>query len=203
MTQQSYILTPKPRPDELISKTVKCPIGQTNIYVTVSFATDGSPFEVFAAIGKSGSVVNAWCEATTRMISLWLRSGGAPKEIIENLRGIGTEEIGYAGDGVRYLSAPDAIAQVLIGVIKDPANSQDTVEASTLIILDLCGETMGGNYSCTLDKGHDHKHEYRGDNRALIGSANPEPSKPICQGCGENNVDEAGDVCVHCIAEDK
>lgn len=102
---------PMERPDSLASVTDKIKTGFGNLYVTITFY-DNKPFEVFASIGKSGYSTMADAEAIGRLISLCLRSGIDPKEVINQLKGIGgSEPIFHHGHLVQ--SIPDAIAQVL------------------------------------------------------------------------------------------
>jgi ribonucleoside-diphosphate reductase alpha chain len=99
------------RPQVLQGFTEKIRTGYGNLYVTVNLK-DGRPFEVFAAIGKSGYTTMADSEAICRLISLSLRGGVAVEEIVRQLRGIGGSSQVYS-DGARIFSIPDAIAQVL------------------------------------------------------------------------------------------
>ncbi len=102
---------PMERPDSLFSVTDKIKTGFGNLYVTITFY-ESKPFEVFASIGKSGYSTMADAEAIGRLISLCLRSGIDPKEVINQLKGIGgSEPIFHQGHLVQ--SIPDAIAQVL------------------------------------------------------------------------------------------
>lgn len=102
---------PMERPDSLASVTDKIKTGFGNLYVTITFYNN-RPFEVFASIGKSGYSTMADAEAIGRLISLCLRSGIDPKEVINQLKGIGgSEPIFHHGHLVQ--SIPDAIAQVL------------------------------------------------------------------------------------------
>ncbi|MFO7865675.1 MAG: adenosylcobalamin-dependent ribonucleoside-diphosphate reductase [Candidatus Aminicenantes bacterium] len=102
---------PKGRPDSLSSVTDKIKTGFGNLYVTLSFF-DGKPFEVFTSIGKSGYTTMADAEALGRLISLSLRSGIDPKEVIGQLKGIGGSEQVFTSGGL-VQSIPDAIAKVL------------------------------------------------------------------------------------------
>jgi len=102
---------PQDRPNSLPSVTDKIKTGFGNLYVTISYY-NGKPFEVFASIGKSGYSTMADAEALGRMISLALRSGVAPKEVISQLKGIGGSEPIFTEGGL-VQSIPDAIAQVL------------------------------------------------------------------------------------------
>ncbi len=99
--------------------TERVKTGQGNIYVTVNFDDQGKPFELFTTLGKAGSVESAQLEAISRLISLSLRSGIAPEQIVDNLRGITSDPVWDSGRLVR--SAPDAVAFVLYQHIHDGA----------------------------------------------------------------------------------
>jgi len=79
--------------------------------VTITFLND-RPFEVFTSIGKSGYSTMADAEAIGRLISLALRSGVDPKEVILQLKGIGGSEPVFTEGGL-VQSIPDAVAKVL------------------------------------------------------------------------------------------
>lgn len=102
---------PRQRPQLLTGKTIKMPTSFGNLYLTVN-EIDGSPFELFATLGKSGKDTQAHTEALGRLISLSLRSGVAMQEIIDQLRGIGGSQPVWDEEGV-ILSLPDAIARGL------------------------------------------------------------------------------------------
>jgi len=130
-------LHPKERPSSLPSVTDKINTGFGNLYVTISFFNQ-KPFEVFASIGKSGYSTMADVEALGRLISLAMRSGVDPKEIITQLKGIGGSEPIFT-DGGLVQSLPDAIAKVLerhIGETKN--NSKDLFD----IVCKICGASL-------------------------------------------------------------
>jgi len=102
---------PQGRPNSLPSVTDKIKTGFGNLYVTITYFKN-KPFEVFASIGKSGYSTMADAEALGRMISLALRSGVDPKEVIAQLKGIGGSEPIFTEGGL-VQSIPDAIAKVL------------------------------------------------------------------------------------------
>ncbi|MGB8952995.1 MAG: adenosylcobalamin-dependent ribonucleoside-diphosphate reductase [Candidatus Aminicenantales bacterium] len=104
-------LIPKERPASLSSVTDKIKTGFGNLYVTITY-DNGRPFEVFASIGKSGYSTMADAEALGRLISLALRSGVDPKEVINQLKGIGGAEPIFTEGGL-VESIPDAIAKVM------------------------------------------------------------------------------------------
>ncbi|MBC7364799.1 MAG: adenosylcobalamin-dependent ribonucleoside-diphosphate reductase [Candidatus Aminicenantes bacterium] len=130
-------LIPRERPVTLPSITDKIKTGLGNLYVTITFL-DGKPFEVFASIGKSGYSTMADAEAIGRLISLALRSGVDPKEVILQLKGIGGSEPVFTEGGL-VQSIPDAIAKVLerhLGEVKE--NGRDLQRE----ICPVCGATL-------------------------------------------------------------
>ena len=104
-------ILPRVRPDSLASVTDKIKTGFGNLYVTISYYNK-KPFEVFTSIGKSGYSTMADAEAIGRLISLALRSGVDPKEVIYQIKGIGGSEPIFTEGGL-VQSIPDAIAKVL------------------------------------------------------------------------------------------
>jgi len=110
-TEAATHLTPRKRPAVMRGVTERVKTGQGNIYITVNFDEAGTPFELFTTLGKAGSIESAQLEAVSRLISLALRSGVEPDEIVDHLRGITSDPVWDGGRLVR--SAPDAVAFVL------------------------------------------------------------------------------------------
>ncbi len=102
---------PQERPDTLSSVTDKIKTGFGNLYVTITFFNQ-KPFEVFTSIGKSGYSTMADAEAIGRLVSLALRSGVDPLEVVTQLKGIGGSDPIFTEGGL-VTSIPDAIAKVL------------------------------------------------------------------------------------------
>jgi ribonucleoside-diphosphate reductase alpha chain len=128
---------PQERPDTLSSITDKIKTGFGNLYVTITFFNQ-KPFEVFTSIGKSGYSTMADAEAIGRLISLALRSGVEPKEVVNQLKGIGGSEPIFTEGGL-VTSIPDAIAKVLgrhFGAGKN--NSRDIFHSACK----QCGATL-------------------------------------------------------------
>lgn len=128
---------PQERPDTLTSITDKIKTGFGNLYVTITFFNQ-KPFEVFASIGKSGYTTMADAEAIGRLVSLALRSGVDPKEVVNQLRGIGGSEPIFTEGGLVH-SIPDAISKVLerhFGDVK--SNSKDIYKSQCM----QCGATL-------------------------------------------------------------
>lgn len=108
----SLKLTPKPRPDVVSGSTYKIKTGYGTLFVTVNNDDDGKPFEVFAAIGKTGGFFAAKSEAICRLISLALRAGIDVEEVVEQLKGIRGPMPSWSKYG-QVLSIPDAISHIL------------------------------------------------------------------------------------------
>jgi ribonucleoside-diphosphate reductase alpha chain len=100
------------RPGVLKGTTRKMasPIG--DVFITINEDESHVPFEVFATLGKAGSIAMADTEAIGRLISLALRFGVPISEVHSQLRGISSDRaIGFGQNKV--LSVPDAIAQAI------------------------------------------------------------------------------------------
>ena len=109
-------ITPMDRPQELYGITSRVKTGRGNLYVTVNMAGE-KPFEIFTTHGKAGGNDAAMAEAVSRIVSLCLRSGIDPKEVIKQLRGI--TDIPAWDEGNLIRSVPDALAMVLEKIISD------------------------------------------------------------------------------------
>jgi ribonucleoside-diphosphate reductase alpha chain len=105
-------MLPRERPAAMRGTTYKVPTPYGNLYITINDDERELPFEVFAAIGKTGGFFAAQSEAICRLISLGLRSGVNPESIIDQLKGIRGPDISWHAGG-QLLSLPDAIAKVL------------------------------------------------------------------------------------------
>lgn len=101
---------PRDRPSQVHGITDKVRTGHGNMYITINFS-DGSPFEVFSNLGKAGGCDSAQLEAISRLISLALRSGIDPDQVVDQLKGITCCPQWDGGTLVR--SAPDAVALAL------------------------------------------------------------------------------------------
>ena len=129
---------PEERPDTLNSITDKIKTGFGNLYVTITFFNQ-KPFEVFASIGKSGYSTMADAEAIGRLISLALRTGVDPKEVVSQIAGIGGSDPVFTEGGL-VTSIPDAIAKVLgrhFGTLKN-GGSKDMYQS----VCKQCGATL-------------------------------------------------------------
>lgn len=112
-------IAPRQRPGITQGMTEKVIAGCGNLYITVNYDEHGI-CEVFTNLGKGGGCPSQ-TEATSRLVSLAMRSGISPATVIEQLKGIrcpSTLARKAKGADVRALSCPDAIARTLERVLK-------------------------------------------------------------------------------------
>ena len=118
---------PQERPRQIHGVTERVRTGHGNMYITINFdeQNEGSPFEVFSTLGKAGGCDSAQLEAISRLVSLALRSGISPREVVTQLKGITCCPAWDQGILVR--SGPDAVALALERYI---SGEPDTLEAA-------------------------------------------------------------------------
>lgn len=113
------LLRPRPRPPVTRGITEKVRIGCGNLYITVNYDDQGI-CEVFTNLGRAGGCPSQ-SEATSRLISIALRSGIDAKTIVEQLKGIrchSTLRQMATNKEIKVLSCPDAIGKVIEKVMK-------------------------------------------------------------------------------------
>ncbi len=109
--EETYERRPRERPTTVEGTTQKIETGYGGLYVTINEDEYGL-FEVFSQIGRAGGFTQSFTESLARLISLCLRSGIPPEEIIDQLEGIRSPEIAFE-EGEKILSIPDAMAKAL------------------------------------------------------------------------------------------
>ena len=87
----------------------KSPFGHLHISIIVDVARDHE-LEVFAQLGKGGSMVAAELEGLCRLASLYLRAGGQLPDIVKQLKNIVTTT---TVDGSKTVSVPDSLGLAL------------------------------------------------------------------------------------------
>jgi ribonucleoside-diphosphate reductase alpha chain len=105
-------LKPRARPDVVQGQTRAMTSGCGKLYITINSDEQG-PFEVFAQMGKAGGCAASQAEGLARLISLSLRSGVDPEQIVKQLKGISCHLPGWEKGGGKILSCPDAIAKTI------------------------------------------------------------------------------------------
>lgn len=108
-------ILPRPRPAVTTGFTEKVKIGCGNLYITVNYDEKGI-CEVFTNTGRAGGCPSQ-SEATARLVSVAIRSGMDPQEIIAQLKGIRCPST-IRQQGMSVTSCPDAIAKAIEKVIK-------------------------------------------------------------------------------------
>ena len=107
-------VTPRSRVQVTMGRTSKYRMGCGTLFVTVN-RDDRGLCEVFANLGKVGGCPSQ-SEATCRIVSVALRSGGSPSALVEQLRGIrcmSAVRVKHNGEGPDVLSCPDAVATAI------------------------------------------------------------------------------------------
>lgn len=114
--QEAGGIVPRPRPEVTAGRTEKVKIGCGNLYISVNSDEKGI-CEVFTNTGREGGCASQ-SEATSRLVSIALRSGISVDSIVEQLRGIRCPAC-IRRPGVKVTSCPDAIAKALKKSIAD------------------------------------------------------------------------------------
>ncbi len=146
--QQS--IHPRPRPVITQGLTEKAIAGCGNLYITVNYDQCGI-CEVFTSLGKGGGCPSQ-TEATSRLVSLAMRSGISPAAVIEQLKSIrcpATLARKAKGADVRALSCPDAIARTLEKVIKAVPMANGNGGDQNGYHMDIIAEEIEGLYEET------------------------------------------------------
>lgn len=118
------LLVPRPRPDVMQGATRKMETSCGSLYVTVNWDESGRPFEVFTSMGKAGGCASSQSEAIGRLVSLALRSGIDPQQVVRQLRGISCHlPMGIGRNKIS--SCADAVAQA-IEYFLEPAKTAAT-----------------------------------------------------------------------------
>jgi len=117
--KKEEVFYPKLRKRPKVTKgvTVKTKVGCGNMYVTLNEDKLGL-CELFAIMGKSGGCVASHSEAVSRLISLALRSGINPNDIVDQIKGIRCP-MQAMEEGGSVLSCSDGIARVIERYLKD------------------------------------------------------------------------------------
>ena len=164
------LLHKRRRPTVTHGVTERIRTGEGNIYVTMNEDELGL-CEVFSAIGKAGGNAAAQSEAISRLISLALRSGIDPQEVIDELKGISGPTPVWE-DGELILSTPDAIGKAMerylqrrggdiaaaevegpaAVVMEAPPAQAIAGGAKTLTTCPECGSTVAHENSCLTCK---------------------------------------------------
>ena len=138
--KKQHKIIPRPRPDVTMGFTEKVRIGCGNLYITVNYDDKGI-CEVFTNLGRAGGCPSQ-SEATSRLISMALRSGMDVDILIEQLKGIRCHST-LRQKGLKVLSCPDAIGRVLEKVVKLRLNNNLDIDD-----IDIGSSDMVNRHCC-------------------------------------------------------
>jgi ribonucleoside-diphosphate reductase alpha chain len=145
----SLRISPRPRPDITTGFTEKVRIGCGNLYITVNYDEQGI-CEVFTNTGRAGGCPSQ-SEATSRLVSIALRSGLDAKSIVEQLKGIRCPSTIRQKD-LKVMSCPDAIGRLIEKVLKLQNGNGNGKHDEVLEAPDACDNTVPGpKAKCTTD----------------------------------------------------
>jgi ribonucleoside-diphosphate reductase alpha chain len=169
-----YALT-RARPKTLHSATTKISTGYGDVFINITYDDNGDPFETFINTGKSGGLFASDSEAIGKVVSVALRSGVPPKEIIDVLENIRAPKRAW-DEGEQIESIPDAVATALKrfqrGELFDNEPQQQQLDA-------IVDNPENGKTSEEIN--NDQEVEER-VNPVEFGES------PMCPSCGENAV---------------
>jgi ribonucleoside-diphosphate reductase alpha chain len=121
-------IKPRRRPQKTYGVTVEMATGCGSLYITINEDESGMPFEVFARLGKAGGCASAQTEGLGRAMSLMLRSGIDPGEIVRQFKGISCDR--HYGVGVnKILSCPDAMGKALEEYLREKEALEEVAKA--------------------------------------------------------------------------
>jgi ribonucleoside-diphosphate reductase alpha chain len=172
------------------------PFGNMHVKITVDPHSERE-LEVFAQLGKGGDLPNSDLEAICRMISLWLRSGGSLRHVINQLKDIGSSLQVPTKDG-KIMSLGDGLARAL----KKYQRAKERFGLSNLLLgrIDLAeldrspsagsGQGNGNGMGSGNGKRSDHSHGLRPTTTGMLattgdaGISTPSPGyKVLCPEC--------------------
>ncbi|MGI6113270.1 MAG: vitamin B12-dependent ribonucleotide reductase [Mahellales bacterium] len=188
-------LKPRTRPNVTSGITEKVKIGCGNLYITVN-CDDQGICEVFTNLGRAGGCPSQ-SEATSRLVSMALRSGMDVSTIIEQLKGIRCHST-LRQNGLKVLSCPDAIGRVIEKVVqsklceKTEAASISLGEAPVASPKHRC---LGNCSLCSLKDTCSHPQRQNGGIYLPVNSRNDKTLK-YCPECSSKLEHEGG--CVVC-----
>ena len=100
------------RPEVVRGSTRRIKTGCGNLYVTINIDEEGSPYEVFARIGKVGGCAATQSEAMGRLLTLLLRAKTPIDMLVKQLRGISCHQPFGHGES-KVSSCADAVGKAL------------------------------------------------------------------------------------------
>lgn len=147
--QPVTVSKPESRPDRVYGTTTRKRTKYGHAFITVNFADDNGPVELFVNVGRAGSDIAEWSEGYGRLVSLSLRHGVPRAEIAKQLTGVG----GYSKMAPSLSTAVgEALMEATMGAVPSDEKSADaaTVTAPSMSV-DVCMDC--GNASVVMQEG--------------------------------------------------
>lgn len=144
---ENNAIVPRKRPETADGITRKVKIGCGNLYVTVNHDEEGI-CEVFTTVGKAGGCPSQ-SEATSKLISVALRSGVDINVLLSELRGIRCYST-LKHSGVDCTSCPDAIARTVEAEYNKIMGIQESAPEKNGLICEKCGAVMEQTEGCVV-----------------------------------------------------
>lgn len=184
-------IKPRMRPAITQGMTEKVRIGCGNLYITVNYDENGI-CEVFTNVGRAGGCPSQ-SEATSRLVSIALRSGMDVKSVVEQLKGIrchSTLRQRATNKDIKVLSCPDAIGRALEKVMNTYVD--DEHPSVNDIAMEIETETKNASTSCCVP----HNGSPADSEISVSLEAKPQSNGSTCPECGNGLEHEGG--CVIC-----
>ena len=131
---------PSPRPKRAYGVTAETKVACGGLYTIINKDEKGNLIETFLSTSKGGGC-RANSEGLSRMISLALRCGIDPKDVIKQLKGIKCPVCQNRKD-VEALSCPDAVAVALLEALKESGMEDVPEKASEKLKCPDCGNEL-------------------------------------------------------------
>jgi len=133
------------RPNVIVGRTVRARTGCGNLYITLN-ESDGKLFEVFTQMGHSGGCAAAQSQAESLTLSIALRSGADPFELMTRLVGIRCDHEGEGTNGI--LGCPDALGRAIGYWMGYYDENLQPIAGKELKMCNICQKQSGYFYEC-------------------------------------------------------
>ncbi len=198
-TTSNNKIIPRTRPKTTMGITDKVKIGCGNLYITANYDDEGI-CEVFTNLGRAGGCPSQ-SEATSRLISIALRSGISATSIIEQLRGIRCHSTlrqrGKGDSGINVLSCPDAIGRSLEKLMQMDILVEEKNIDDIALEIEENSECESNCSLCTLSEMCNN--QYRDEVSIGVEISIDGEKSSICPECGNEVEHEGGStICRSC-----
>lgn len=143
-----HAASPYVRPETVFGTTQRKRTKHGHAFVTVNYAEDNGPIEVFVNVGRANSDISEWAEGYGRLISLSLRNGVPIGEIASQLTGVG----GYSNMQPSLSTAvSEALRGATMGVVPAESSLPEAPAEAPILTPEVCTEC--GNAAFIREEG--------------------------------------------------